>query len=227
VYTTAILLLTPPLAGVAAGYLLGGRLAALANLRLRALWLLWVAAGIQATQYYVDPVRVFLQQRVGLSMLAIVFGIVVLWLGVNLHQTQGVVRVAGAAILLGALLNGAAILANGQMPYSTHAAQVAGLPPGIVTPKNVPGGAHTRLAFIGDVIPVPPLQKVVSPGDLLISVGCVVAIAATMRRRRRPSPQPVGEGVNHDSNLPAAPGTDGAVPDRVDRHAAVHDRRPQ
>jgi hypothetical protein len=227
-HRTAILLLAPPLIGVLAGYVLGGRLAGLATVRLRALWLLWVATGVQASQYYLHPVREFLENRLGLPMLAIVFALVALWLGVNLSQPHGPpLRIAIVVILLGALSNGAAIVANGRMPYSTGAARVAGLPTDTVTPKNEPGHEETRVAFIGDVVPVPFLRKVISPGDVLISLGMVTAIAAAMRRRRSRSRRAVGEEVNHDLRPHAPPGAVGAVPDRIDRDPAVHDRRTQ
>lgn len=184
-YQTLVLLLTPVAAGVAAGYGLGGRLAAVATVRLRALWLLWLAAAVQACQYYADPIRKLLEERIGVSMVGIVFAIVALWLAVNLRQQSWLLRIACAAILLGAALNGAAILANGRMPYSGWAADAAGAAGGVTTPKNEPADSGTRLAFIGDVVPVPPLRKIISPGDILIGLGAATSVAAVMRRTPR------------------------------------------
>ena len=52
-----ILLIAPPTVGVAVGYVCGGRLAGLRSIRLSAGWLLWLAAVVQAVQYYVAPLR--------------------------------------------------------------------------------------------------------------------------------------------------------------------------
>src|SRR5690242_20369007 len=61
--SAVILLLFGPAIGVIVGWLLGGRLANLVTLRLRALWLLWLAAGVQAAQYYVRPLRTAVENR--------------------------------------------------------------------------------------------------------------------------------------------------------------------
>jgi Family of unknown function (DUF5317) len=178
-----IFLLLGPLIGLAFGWLLGGRLANLVKVRLRALWLLWLAAGVQAVQYYSWPLRTILQDRLGISILAFVFAIVAVWLAVNLRPAPPVLRFAVAIILAGAALNATVIAMNGRMPYSMAAARTAGLPAGSANPKNAPADANTRLAFIGDVIPVAPLRKIVSPGDLLIILGAAATVAAAMRRR--------------------------------------------
>ncbi|MFC7245013.1 DUF5317 family protein [Catellatospora aurea] len=178
-----ILLIAPPAMGAAIGYLCGGRLAGLRDLRLSALWLLWLAAAVQAAQYYVTPLR-------HPALLILVFGLVLWWLALNLNAWTLAIRVAGVAITIGALANGLAIALNGRMPYEPTAAEAVGLRPGLTTPKNEPSDDTTRLAFLGDTVPVPPLSKVVSPGDLLIGAGTVALTALAMRLRRdRPDPQ--------------------------------------
>lgn len=186
-----LLLLAPPVAGVALGYLLGGRLQGVWTIRVKALWLLWLAALVQAAQYYVPFLRHVLEERLGVPMVAIVFAIVLTWLGINLGQWPVAIRAAGFVIAVGALLNGLAIGLNGRMPYEPAAAQAVGLQPGLTTPKNQPADPDTRLAWLGDTVPVAPLHKVVSPGDLLISAGTAALIALAMRRDRRNQPEPV------------------------------------
>jgi hypothetical protein len=44
----------------------------------------------------------------------------------------------------------------------------------------------TRLAWLGDVIPVPPVQKVISVGDIVLLLGTAGLIATTMRAPRTP-----------------------------------------
>jgi len=181
--SAVILLLFGPVIGVIVGWLLGGRLANVVAVRLRALWLLWLAAGVQAAQYYVRPLRTVVQDRLGIPILGVVFAVVVVWLAVNLRPAPLPLRVAGAVILVGAALNATVIAMNGRMPYSTAAARTVGLPNGSITPNNAPADTNTRLAVLGDVIPVPPLGKIVSPGDLFIIFGAAATVAAAMRRR--------------------------------------------
>jgi Family of unknown function (DUF5317) len=185
--SSVLLLLIPPLTGVCAGYATGGRLGRLISMRLRAYWLLFLAALVQASQYYVRPVRDLLEHRLGLSMLAVVFALVSAWLGVNFLRRPADIRLAGATICLGAAMNGLAILLNGRMPYSQTAARQVGINPGLVTPKNMPSGSGTRLRFLGDIIPISPLHKIVSPGDVLIVVGGSLLIALAMRQTTVPA----------------------------------------
>jgi hypothetical protein len=223
-YRSAILLLAPAIVSILLGYLFGGQFVGLTTMRLRALWLLWVATGVQVAQYHARSVRHFLEDQIGLPMFTIVLGLVLLWLGLNVRQPLRMLRVAGAVIMLGAVLNGIATLANGHMPYSTWAARMAGLSTTVVTPKNGPADTHTRLLLIGDVVPVPLLGKVLSPGDLLISLGAAIAIVVAMRQRPRGSEPDAGREVNNDHCGHAATRAVRGFPDRVDSHAAVHDR---
>ena len=134
-------------------------------------------------------------------------------------------QVAVALILLGGGLNAAAIAANGRMPYSESAlvsAQVTAeqRARGERSPKHVAADDATRLSWLGDVIPVRPIKKVVSLGDLILLAGVAALLAAAMRppvagRRdratRAPSPalphrrpEPGGRAVRHAE--PASPG---------------------
>jgi hypothetical protein len=178
-----ILLIAPPTVGVAVGYVCGGRLASLRSIRLRAVSLLWLAAVVQAAQYYVAPLR-------HPGALVVVFGLVLWWLAMNLPTWPLAIRIAGVAITVGALANGMTIALNGRMPYEPTAAEAVGLRPDLTTPKNEPADDATRLAFLGDTVPVTPLRKVVSAGDVLIGAG-TVALTALAMRRRRDQPDPV------------------------------------
>lgn len=172
----AALFLSPVAAGVVAGYAAGGSLAGLISTRLRALWLVWLAAGLQAAQL-AGAVR-------GLRgpLLAAVFGLAAAWLAVNLAGRPRLMRAAAAVALAGGVANGAAIAANGRMPYLPAAARAAGLSPGVQTPKNIAAGPASHLIALGDIIPVPPLAAVISAGDILIIAGVIALIAAAMRQ---------------------------------------------
>jgi hypothetical protein len=178
-----ILLLTPVLVGVVAGYAVGGRFANIETVRFRALWLLWSAAVVQAAQYYLAPLRRFLQDDLGVSMLAIVFAIVSLWVALNAVRWSRPMQLAAGLIVMGAIVNGLVIAANGRMPYAPQAAVRAHLPATVTDPKHQPADHDTRLALLGDVIPVRPLGKIISAGDLLIAVGVSAAVAMALRGR--------------------------------------------
>ena len=94
-----------------------------------------------------------------------------------------------ALILLGALLNLAAIVANGgQMPASAEAfiaLNGSATVPGDGFSNSVVAGAGAPLLFLGDVFVLPrpiPLANVFSIGDLLIAVGGVMFVARMMAR---------------------------------------------
>jgi hypothetical protein len=80
-----------------------GRLSGFRTIRVRALWLVWLAAVVQAAQYYAPVLRDAVESIV--PMLAIVLALVLVWLAVNLPRWPVAIRVAGVVIALGALLN--------------------------------------------------------------------------------------------------------------------------
>jgi hypothetical protein len=176
-FQAAMLFLSPVAAGVLAGYAAGGSLAGLVSTRLRALWLLWLAAALQVAQ--------LAGALPGLRgpLLAAVFVLAGAWLAVNLPGRPRAMQAAAVVALAGGLANGTAIAANGRMPYLPAAARVAGLRPGAETPKNIAAVAASRLIALGDIIPVPPLRAVISAGDVLIIAGVILLIAASMRQR--------------------------------------------
>jgi hypothetical protein len=190
------LVVVPLLVGVLAGYALGGRLSWLVRNRLRAMWLLWLAAGLQFMHFQWDAGRVAVESRTGVSLMAPIFGLVGAWVLVNLPRRTLAVRLAAGAILLGGAMNAAAILANGRMPFSESAVRAAQVSAeqqarGLRSPKHVVADADSRLVWLGDVIPVPPIGMVISAGDVVLLAGVAALIAAAMRRpARRHDPEP-------------------------------------
>jgi hypothetical protein len=178
---TGTLFALPVVFGAVGGYLVGGRLLAITFVRPRALWLLWLAAAVQVVQDQV-PLRVSSSgPRLAGSIIAVVFGIVLVWLLVNAPQWPCAMRFGGYVIGLGAILNGVVIAVNGHMPYSGSAAVRAGMTSQLLTTKNEPASTSTWLAFLGDVVPVSPLRVIISPGDLLIGIGTALVVGAAMR----------------------------------------------
>ncbi|MFO7173590.1 MAG: DUF5317 domain-containing protein [Bacillota bacterium] len=91
-------------------------------------------------------------------------------------------------ILLGVILNGVAIAANGgRIPVDVEAARSVGLEVASLEDgadaKHVALTPETHLPFLGDVIPVPPpVGRVFSIGDIAILVGLFLLIQDLMER---------------------------------------------
>jgi hypothetical protein len=102
--------------------------------------------------------------------------LVLLLVGYGLYQNRHLKSLY--LVLLGLLLNTLVIFANGgHMPVSVEALKRAGVEGWEEILKNRSDAVHslldetTRLPFLGDVIPLPPLRKAASLGDLLILAG--------------------------------------------------------
>jgi hypothetical protein len=162
IVTAIALLITVPLAG--------GHLTRLADIRVRAVWAVLLAAAIQVGISDVAPGGshwVHVALNIASYMLDAYF------LFANRRLT-GVPIVA-----LGAALNVLAITANGGvMPASASALRIAGIDPraGFDNSAHL---VHAHLAFLGDVIPVPgpwPIGNVLSVGDLTIFIGALIVL---------------------------------------------------
>jgi hypothetical protein len=173
-----LVLLTALIAGVAAGYLAGGRLRNLEHLTLRRPWLVLAALALQVAAF--SPVGAVLPQPTTVVLHLVSYGLLA-WF-VLLNRRRLGVAIAG----LGLVLNLVVIIANGGfMPASRAALELAGASYGGETSNNSAViGAGTRLEFLGDVFAVPswvPAANVFSIGDLLIVAGVSVLLAASMR----------------------------------------------
>jgi hypothetical protein len=169
--------------GLVAGYALGGRLANLEHLRLRAPWLVLLALAVQLV--------VFSPLSEGAGDTAIVathiasYALILTFVVANL-RTPGI-AIAGAGTALNALV----IVANGGLMPATRAALAFAGIPAAAEPHNnsAVADAGVRLVFLGDVMAVPewvPLvANVFSIGDVLIAVGVAWLVAAGMRAPAR------------------------------------------
>jgi hypothetical protein len=153
--------------GALAVPLSGGRLGALADLRLRRLWAIYAALGLAILGVNFPG----LPDGVRSLLLVAAYPVGAVFLAAN-WRVPGVPLVA-----LGAGLNLLAIAANGGvMPASSDALAAAGLPVGGPGFRNSDAVADPRLAFLGDVFAIPaswPLSNVFSVGDVLIGAGLV------------------------------------------------------
>ena len=167
-------------AGVAVGWLLGGRLGRLADLRLRAMWLFYVAIGLQIVAFPSGALPWSVGDGVATGLWLCSYAVLVVGAALNL-------RVAGTAVIgLGLASNLAAVLANGgHMPGLPAALRASG--------KTFRGAhmnevvsAHPHLPWLVDRWVVPhwiPGGNVFSVGDVLIAAGAVVMVAMAMGAR--------------------------------------------
>ena len=88
-------------------------------------------------------------------------------------------------LAVGGLLNFLVVAANGAMPVSLDALARAGIGSPAVGPPEL-GGLHelmtsaTRLRFLADIIPFRPARHVISPGDLALWAGLLLAVQGLM-----------------------------------------------
>jgi hypothetical protein len=149
----------------------GGSYSALSKLRLRGTSLILFGFVIQTILISVDPtvphvVAVII--HLGSYALAVVF------CALNRQMPWiGVIAVGGGLNLVAVAANG------GVMPASPWATSVAGLTHRGAAFANSSVVDHPKLAFLGDVLAIPkslPLANVFSVGDVLLVVGCVLAL---------------------------------------------------
>ena len=162
--------------GVAAGWLLGGRLAGLTAVRIRLAPLAVAAVAVQFALF--SPPA----EALGPDLARVLY---VLSTAAVVGAVIANVRLTGMPIVLaGSVANLAAIVANGgSMPADPAALAAVGIR--IAGPTNSVVLDQPALAPLTDVLATPawlPLANVFSVGDVLIGCGLVVVIAAAMRR---------------------------------------------
>jgi len=172
------------LVGLVLGRLLGGRVAALAAIPIRAPWLFYAAIGLQIAGYPSGVLPWSIGNSLATVLWMVSYALLIAAVAVN-------VRLPGAGIVgLGMLSNLAAVVTNGgHMPARTSALRAAGVLYGGVH-NNSEIAVHPSLPWLIDRWPVPawiPMGNVFSVGDVLIAAGAVVLVCAGMgvRLRRR------------------------------------------
>jgi Family of unknown function (DUF5317) len=172
------------------GFALRGRLANLGRMRLHWMPLALVGA---ALQFVTGPGSVF-----PLACLYASFVLLTIFAIKN-------IKIAGFAVsVVGIALNFLVIGLNAGMPVSVHALRASGQGQFLRDLRHDPYPKHhvatpdDTMAFLGDVIPVPPpIAQVLSIGDLFTYAGVAVVIAAGMRSPtgRREEAATVGDGA--------------------------------
>ncbi|MDQ3767022.1 MAG: DUF5317 domain-containing protein [Actinomycetota bacterium] len=91
-------------------------------------------------------------------------------------------------IAFGGLCNAAVIALNGGVMYvSRSALETVGLYPLPDRFLNAAVLEHPKLSFLGDIFPIPPLNTVVSLGDILIAIGAIVLVHGVCDSRLIPA----------------------------------------
>lgn len=161
---------------VATGYLRGGRLRRIAASRINASWLLFVGLSIQLAAG-AAAARSLVAAPVSTALLVTSQLLVAGWVVKNRYRPGLPLIFAGLA------LNTAVIAANGSMPVDPKAIEAIGLA-GVE-----PAGRHelltatTRLAWLADRLPLPPLRTVVSVGDAVLAAGLLPLVSHLMTYR--------------------------------------------
>jgi hypothetical protein len=166
-------------AGIVIGLLRGGSFERLAEASFRLWPLLVLGIVVQGAAAFTAEGAV--------PLILASYVLLLVFTAVNLHHAgMGVVFV-------GIALNVAVIGINGGMPVRAEAIVAAG----IVEREQIPSldfGAKRhleteddRLTLLGDIIPVPVAEEVLSFGDLAMSVGVAAVLVNLLRRRRGPA----------------------------------------
>lgn len=164
-----LLLMAVSIAAVVAVVLVRRRsLRPLLGVRLRWMWLIWLAALVQFVRTR-DP-----QWADGVLPVVASWLLGVAFVVANLRTMPPRARIGTGILAAGFSINTLVIVLNGAMPFSPTAARLAGFSSeAIQAPAygHAPIAADTTLAALADVIPVPGLAVVVSIGDLLMVAG--------------------------------------------------------
>lgn len=180
--------------------LIGGRYAALGQLRLRGAWLVYGALGTQIAIISVFDVDSDFVSR-GLHILTYVM------IGVCLVLNRTVRWLSIVAV--GWLCNFLAIVFNaGVMPIASSKETVGGTSTSTTFENSAPV-ANARLAFLSDIFTTPqglPLSNTLSIGDLLLVAGVAIVIFAASRA---PIATP-GEHAESNQKTSTAPGVPAA-----------------
>lgn len=142
----------------------GGSLRAIAETEFRWVWLVFVGFAVQIGMDLWDPDSL---SETGTTLVLVwTNAAIVVFLVLNRHLPGMLLAGAGLAVNL------VVIIANGAMPVSLEAARIAGIETSLATGiGHEPMTSSTVLAWLGDVIPLPGIGLVISPGDIVLAAG--------------------------------------------------------
>ena len=177
------LLATPLVCGVALLLLLRRSLAAATPVRGLAVAPVVIVASFAATRLQGDQVSsgVIPDAVVNRLLAGVILVAAGAFLVVNRRQGSRAIRWGVRCTAAGAASNASAMLAFGSMPLLVSAVRADGgwlLPGDHPDPRYVGvDGSQPLALLLGDVLPLPPFDVVVSAGDLLLAAGCAVLLS--------------------------------------------------
>jgi len=171
-----VALALPLFVGFALAPLLGGRWSRLARLRIRGVWIFYLAIALQLVAFPVKVMPWHTSDRIGVVLWLVSYGFFCLGIATN-TRTPGMPPIA-----VGLVSNLSAILANGgHMPALPSALRGAGLH--FSKSRNSAEMASPHLAWLVDRWAAPswiPWANVFSVGDVIIAAGGLIfALGAT------------------------------------------------
>jgi hypothetical protein len=156
---------------IAVGFLRGGKLRNLTEIRVTMWWLLPVGFLLLGASGFIPTD----ERSIAVGFVLVSYLPLLLFVWLNRDLTG--IWIAG----FGILMNFTVILINGGMPVLEAAAELAGNNGQLVLgPKYVLLTDVTRLAFLADIIPLP--GAVLSLGDVFLAIGTGVFLEDQMRR---------------------------------------------
>jgi hypothetical protein len=142
----------------------GGSLRSIAETEFRWTWLVFVGFIVQFGMDLWDPDS--LSESGSTLVLVWTNAAIVVFLVLNRHLPGMLLAGVGLAANL------VVIVANGAMPVSLEAARIAGIGTSLTQGiGHEPMTSATTLSWLGDVIPLPGLGLVISPGDIVLAGG--------------------------------------------------------
>lgn len=161
--------------GIVVALLRGAKLR-IEDVGLRAMWVAPVALGLQLVSF-LRPGSFVNTALMVVSYILLLYGLI------RNHHLQSL-----RLILLGVILNALVIVSNGgRMPVDLEAARVANVDVSSLQAgtdaKHLEIGPGTRLGFLGDVIPLPVLDRVISVGDIAILLGIFLLVQDLMGKK--------------------------------------------
>lgn len=164
-----LLALITVLGAILLGYVGGGRLGRVGDVRLAWAWVLAIALLAQVALTVVVPGPPVARFLLGASLAAV---LVFAWANRRLPGMW--------LALAGLVLNAAVMAANGAMPVAPEALSYLGGEEAIDPGKHRLLEEGDPLPWLADVIPIPGLRLIVSVGDILLAVGAGLLVVRVM-----------------------------------------------
>jgi hypothetical protein len=180
----------PLLAAAVAVVARRGSLRGVLSLRLRYIWLIWLAAGVQFLRAS-DPAWAapFLTPLSGLWPVLVTWACAAAFIAVNLGSLRRSARAGLTVFAVGCTLNSLTVALNGGMPFSVSAARRTGMSEAAIGAPSVGHrwlGPHPVLKPFADVIAMPGLHMVMSAGDILMLIGAAWLLTAVLLTPHEP-----------------------------------------